>query len=106
MQKSMHCRAIGIILAGAGAMSLSAQTAPQFTRLPKASAIDSKIEATLRQFMKDKALQGTGVCSIPLISVPIPKNLEQMPILHPPAENIDNMPSVKLPAPPCDEEKR
>jgi len=38
--------------------------------------------------------------------VPVAKNVDQMPVLRPRAGSIDHMSSVKLPAPPCQEDKR
>jgi len=49
----------------------------------------------------------SNVCSIPLREVPVAKGVDRMPKLVPPAgeENIDHMPMVKLPAPPCSMEE-
>jgi len=126
----MYCRAMSMVAAGIWAMVLSAQTAPprfpglpQFTVMPQAPAVRPETESDLREFMKKywkvgkvhgigpEAVLGIGpentaVCSIPLLQVPPTKNVEQMPVLRPRADNIDNMPSVKLPAPPCEEDKR
>jgi hypothetical protein len=63
----------------------------------------------LREFMKKYSQQNrAAVCTIPLTEVPVAKNVEPMPSFRPSAapENIDRMPSVPLPAPPCKEEKR
>jgi hypothetical protein len=78
----------------------------QFTVVPQPPGIRLETEAALRQLLNGHGPAETGVCSIPLRVIAVPKNLEQMPVLRPPADKIDNMPLVKLPAPPCDEEKR
>jgi len=102
----MYSRVTIMIAAAFWAMALSAQTpplrfpgVPQFTVTPQAPLV-------LRQVLKVPSLEKAAVCSIPLLEVPVPKNLEQMPTLRPPADNIDHMPMVKLPAPPCEEDKR
>jgi len=94
-------------------MALSAQTPqwrfpgiPQFTVTPQAPVVRPKTKVVLRQLLNRDSPEETGVCSIPLLQVPVAENVELMPVLHPRADNIDNMPSVKLPAPPCQEEKR
>jgi hypothetical protein len=105
----MHTRAIRIIAAGIWAMALSAQTAPapfqvphrfpgvpQFTVTPREPLVP-------RQLLKNDPPEKTVVCSIPPLEVPLPNNVEQMPVLRPLAENIDNMP-VMVPAPPCQKE--
>jgi hypothetical protein len=74
---------------------------PQFTVAPRPAT-----ERVLRQFLKSYSPEETAVCSIPLRQVPVAKDVERMPALRPRADNIDHMPSVKLPAPPCEEEKR
>jgi hypothetical protein len=43
---------------------------------------------------KNYSLGEAIVCSIPLREVPVPKNLEPMPVRRPPADLIDNMPVV------------
>jgi hypothetical protein len=63
----------------------------------------------LREFMKKYSQQNrAAVCAIPLTEVPVAKDVSRMPSFRPSAEqeNIDRMPSVPLPAPPCKEEKR
>jgi hypothetical protein len=110
-------RVSSVLLAGIWATALSAQTppsffpapqrlpgVPQFTVMPQAPAIQT--DAALRELLKGYSPAETRVCAIPLRVVPVPKNLEQMPVLRPPTDKIDNMPAVKLPAPACDEEKR
>jgi hypothetical protein len=110
-------RVSSALMAGIWATALSAQTppsffpapqrlpgVPQFTEMPRAPAFQT--DATLRELLKGYSPGKTGVCSIPLRVAPVPKNLEQMPVMRPPADKIDSMPAVKLPAPPCDEEKR
>jgi hypothetical protein len=98
------------------AISISAQTppapfevprrspgVPQFFLTPQARA-SAETQAALRQFLKNNSLAQSTVCAIPLLEVLLPKNLEQMPVLRPPAGNIDNM-QVIVPAPPCPKEK-
>ncbi len=104
----MYSRIIPLFAAGMWALSLPAQTlpepwraVPQFTVPAPGKAIFSTLP--LRQFLNGH--QPLPVCSIPLIVIPIPKNLEQMPVLRSPAGKMDNMP-VMVPAPPCKEEKR
>jgi hypothetical protein len=100
-------RVSSVLLAGIWATALSAQTPPSFFPLavmPQATAVQT--DAALRQLLKGYSPAETRVCAIPLRVVPVPKNLEQMPVLRPPTDKIDNMPAVKLPAPACDEEKR
>ena len=87
----MYRRAMSMIAAGIWAMALSAQAPPA---------------AAARQ--ESCSPEEMAVCSIPLTEAHVTKNVERMPTLRPRAEpdNIDPMPSVKLPAPPCKEEKR
>lgn len=116
-----------IMTAGAWAGALSAQsTPPQGQNLtPQAPQAQPDNQRALRDFMKkygrlERLPQNfqvrlapellaraaePPVCSIPLLEVPVAKNLEKMPVLRPRAE-IDRMPLAKLPAPPCPEEKR
>jgi hypothetical protein len=109
----MYFRATSLILAGIGAMALSAQTppparspeAPQLIVAPQAPAIRAETERALRELLKKYSQGETGVCSIPLRAVAGSKDVERMPAIRP-DENIDRMPAVKLPAPPCEEEKR
>jgi len=112
----MYYRVTSMMAAGIWAMALSAQTpppqrfpgVPQFTVTPQAPLVRPEAEAALRQLLKGSSQGETAVCSIPLLEVPAAKNVERMPIFHPRAEpeNTDHMPLVKLPAPPCQEEKR
>jgi len=115
----MYYRLCSMLLAGVWATALSAQTpgplfpapqrlpgVPQFTVMPQAPGVRPETESALRQLLRSNSLAETGVCSIPLRVAPVPKNLEPMPVIRPPADKIDNMPSVKLPASPCEEEKR
>ncbi len=41
------------------------------------------------------------ICSIPLLEVPVSRNLERMPVVRPPAVDIDPLIQAKVPAPPC-----
>ena len=97
----MYRRAIGTIAAGIWAMAVSAQT-------PPAEAARQEAPRTLRQLLKSSSPEEAPVCSIPLLEARVTKDAERMPTFRPRAEpdNIDHMPSVKLPAPPCKEEKR
>jgi hypothetical protein len=111
----MYRRASSMIAAGIWAMALSAQTpplrfpgVPQFTVTPPPAAARQEATRALRQLLKSYSQEEAAMCSIPLLEAPVEKNAERMPVLRPRAEpdNIDDMPSVKLPAPPCKEEKR
>jgi hypothetical protein len=97
----MYRRAVGMIAAGIWAMALSAQA-------PPAAAARQEATRAMRQLLKSYSPEEMAVCSIPLTEARVTKNVERMPTLRPRAEpdNIDPMPSVKLPAPPCKEEKR
>jgi len=101
----MYRRAISIIAAGIGATALSAQ-APPVT--PPAVAARQQAAHMLRQIRNSNPQEQPAMCSIPLLEARVTKNLERMPTLRPPAgpDSIDHMPRVKLPAPPCQEEKR
>jgi hypothetical protein len=111
----MYRRAIGIVAAGIWATALSAQTpqlrlpgVPQFIVTPPARAASEEATRALRQLLKSSSPEEAPVCSIPLLEARVTKDAERMPTFRPRAEpdNIDHMPSVKLPAPPCKEEKR
>ena len=111
----MYRRAIGIVAAGIWATASSAQTppvrlpgVPQFILTPPARAAGEEAKRALRQVLKSYNQEEAPVCSIPLLEARVEKNAERMPALRPRADpdNIDHMPSVKLPAPPCQEEKR
>ena len=111
----MYYRVTSMMAAGIWAMALSAQTAPrrfpgvpQFTVMPRAPVVRPETEGGLRQLLKSYSREKTAVCSIPLLEVRVANNVERMPTIRPRAEpeNIDHMPMVKLPAPPCKEEKR
>jgi hypothetical protein len=109
----MYCRATSMIVAGISAMALSAQTppqrfpgVPQFSVTPHAPVVSPATDRALRQLLQSYSPEKTGVCSIPLLELAVAKNVEQIPTVRPRAESIDHMPTVKLPAPPCNEEKR
>ena len=95
-----------ILAAGVWASALSPQTTPP---PPVADAespmLRPETEPALRELMKKLGTQKTNVCSIPLLEVPISKNVERMPVFRPP-DNLERMPQVKVPAPPCKEDKR
>ncbi|MGO4879963.1 MAG: hypothetical protein ACLP59_03970 [Bryobacteraceae bacterium] len=118
----MYYRAAGILAACIWTLSLSAQTAsqpvpapqqlpplPQFTAPPQSDAkplppiLRANAEAALRKLLKNRDLVDTGICSIPLLAAKIPDNLEPMPVARPPANYVDRMATVQLPAPPCEE---
>jgi len=110
----MSSRATIVAAVGMWAMALSAQTpplllrfpgVPQFTAAPKAPVTRAKTVGVVRELGKYEPGE-TAVCSIPLREVPVANNVERMPVWRPPAEPIDHMPLVKLPAPPCQEDKR
>jgi hypothetical protein len=99
--------------AGVWAMALPAQTLPQqfpgmpqFTQTPKPRAVRPETARFPRQTLQLHVVEEPAVCSIALLEAPVTKNLEQMPVLRPRADNIDNMPLAKMPAPPCEEENR
>jgi len=110
----MYCRTLIVAGACIGAAALSAQTPPQlrfpgmpqFTVVPQAPPGRPKAQVVLRNLLKRDNQETAAVCSIPLLEVHVLQKLERMPFLRPPEGNIDNMPSVKVPAPPCQEEKR
>ena len=109
----MYRLATSMLAAGVWSLALSAQTAPpqrfpgvpQFTAAPPAPVVRPETERALRDLVKKYNPGETAVCSIPLLEVPVAKDVEQMPILLPSADNIDHI-SVKPPAPPCEENKR
>ena len=102
----MYCRATSMVAAGIWAMALSAQTPP-----PQAAVVRPETIRALRELVKSYNQGETAVCSIPLRAVPVAKDVERMPTFRPRADpedlaKMDHMPSVRLPAPPCEEEKR
>jgi len=104
----MYCRTTIAVAVSAWAMALSAQT-PAAT--PQAPVIRPETERTLRELVTKYSQEEMAVCSIPLLEVPVAKNVERMPTVRPRAypeglARIDRMPLVKPPAPPCQEEKR
>jgi hypothetical protein len=98
----MDCRATIVAAAGMCAAALSAQTP---AAAPQAPVIRPETERALREMVKKYSQGEAAVCAIPLREVPVAKNVERMPTI-PPGEHVDHMPSVKLPAPPCQEDKR
>jgi hypothetical protein len=99
-----------ILSAGIWAGTLSAQSVqPEPTIIPQAPAVRPEAKRARRQWMKKFGQRNeAAVCSIPLLQIPIPKDIDRMPYFRPRDEpdNIDRVPSVKVPAPPCKEEKR
>jgi hypothetical protein len=99
-----------ILIAGLWATSLSAQEAPS-TR-PGALPRPERVKAVLHGVLKPPAQpEEATACSIPLREVTVAKENDPMPKLPAPvtpdnSENVDHMPMVRLPAPPCQEEKR
>lgn len=61
----------------------------------------------LRQWKVPQGLnlmqQEAKVCAIPLTEVPVSKKLERMPVVRPPAVDIDPLIQAKVPAPPCNQ---
>jgi hypothetical protein len=115
----MYRLATSIVAAGACAMALPAQTAPQFVGppqkfprvaqfaiMPPAPAGRQGTVRAVRELGTKFDRAETAVCSIPLLEVPAAKNVEQMPTLRPHVENVSRIPSVKVPARPCNEERR
>jgi len=101
-------RATSILSAAGWAITLSAQEVqPKPAVLPEAPVLRPETERLLRQYLKKRSQPKPAVCSIPLVEVPIQKNVARMPNVLPPAppEEIDRM-QVEVPAPPCEEEKR
>jgi hypothetical protein len=93
--------ATGLMAASIWAATLSAQTAPP--------VVNPLTEAALRELVTKCSQGETAFCSIPLREVPVATFVEQMPVLQMRAGDVskmDKMPSVKLPAPPCQEDKR
>ena len=106
----MFWSATSILSAGVCAAALSAQTVqPEVSVIPQAPAVRPQTGRELRQWMKNFGQQNeAAVCSIPLLQVPIAKDVDRMPHFQPrdEPEGTDRMPLVKMPAPPCKEEKR
>jgi len=120
----MHFRTTSMLTAGIWVMALPAQV-PLVAPAPAAPAVRPQTKDALREFIKRygrlaqpeniRLTQGpqllapgqTGVCSIPLLQAKVTKETARMPVLRPrPADEVDHMPFVKLPAPPCGEELR
>ena len=100
-----------IVAAGLWAAAMPAQTAPPDISANLQPLARAKADAAARALMKQLNPTGSAVCSIPLREVPVKKDVDAMPQLLPPAgpdgpDPFDRMPFVKLPAPPCQEEKR
>jgi hypothetical protein len=89
----LHRGATVMVAAAIWTMALSAQTPPQ----PLTVTPQVPIE---RQLLKRLSLEAKPVCSIPLLVVPVAKNVEQMPVVRPRADDI-GMPVI-MPAPPCE----
>jgi hypothetical protein len=96
--------AVAILASGASALSSQAQTSPDwYQQFNVPLAPDTKIDNSLRKLLKSSV--GSKACSIPLLVVPVPKNLKEMPVINPRIDNLEPMP-VKTPAPVCEEAKR
>ena len=105
----MIWRAATMFSAAAFVTTLFGQTAPELpTVLPEPRTFRPEAQRALREYMKKYSQEKPGVCSIPLLEVPVSKNVAKMPNVLPPAPHDEavRMPSVKVPAPPCKEEKR
>ena len=109
----MFFRATILAAAGMRATALSAQTpppmplpdVPQFTVPPAVRVVNPETVA-MRKLLKMYSEEETGVCFIALLTVPVPENLGQMPVLRTRADNLELMPLAKMPAPPCKEDRR
>jgi hypothetical protein len=93
----MYCRATTIVAAGIWATALFAQ-AP-----PRVRAVRPE-EAAMRQLKMYRGGE-KGVCSSALRETPVPRNLEEMPVLRPRVDHLEPMPVAKMPAAPCKEDK-
>ena len=103
----MSWSATGVAAAWLWAMAASAQTPPPGNVAPPWPGARPDATQALRKFMKDNRLNivTTTVCSIPLIEVPVSKNVERMPVMRP-RKAAGTVRTVPLPAPPCKEEQR
>lgn len=104
----MFWRATSVGLAGLWAMAASAQTLPRLIVKPGAPIEYTETGRALRELVKNYRPDMSSVCSIPLTEVPVAKGvvrMDRMPILRP-RKQVEPMPFVPLPAPPCQEEKR
>jgi hypothetical protein len=106
----MYPQAIVLVAAGIWTMALSAQTpparfpgVPQFVVTPPLTVTPQVPRAP--QLLKRLSPQEKRVCSIPLLVVPVAKNVEQMPVVRPRADYIGGMPVI-MPAPPCEGDQR
>ena len=111
----MYLKATGLIAVALWASVLNAQAPPE-TRLPPAigHGADRAVEqllaqqtdqfATLRGMLTRMQPGPPAICSIRLLVVKPPKDLELMPVLAPPF--VERMPVARVPAPPCPEEIR
>jgi hypothetical protein len=97
----MHWTATSVVAAGLWAAS--AQTLPPVITMPPATT--NYVYMDWSKPLKDSRLESLHVCSIPLIEVPVAKTMKGMRILRP-SEQVDRMPLIPLPAPPCEENKR
>jgi hypothetical protein len=106
----MFWNAIRLLAVAVCAGAVSAQNGlQQLTEVPAAPALKPNVERMLRELMKKNGMKNEAtVCSIPLLEVRVSNNVDPMPNFKPRAEpdTIDNMPSLKVPAPPCKGEKR
>jgi len=109
----MHWRAIWIVVAGIWAMAAFAQSpAPAVNVAPPWTGASPDSTRALRELVKKYSQESreskTAACAIPLLEVPVAGSAIRIPTIRPRGEpeNIDRMPSVALPAPPCQEEKR
>ena len=103
----MSWRATGMAAAGLWAMAASAQIPPPGNAAPPWPGARKDATQALRKLMKGYRLNivTTPVCSIPLVEVPVSKNVERMPAMRP-SKDVGTMRFAPLPAPPCKEEKR
>jgi hypothetical protein len=106
----MASRVTSVLAAGIVVMAAPAQTPPQTNVAPPWPGLRPDTTRALRGYMKKQLTDHPGTmastCSIPLVKVPLPKEVEPMPTMRPSAgPELDRM-FVPLPAPPCKEEKR
>jgi len=99
----MRTCTIGILAAAAWVAALCGQELPAPKRLPEVK-LKPSLAIKMRDILQSASEPNNVRCAIRLLEVPVNKKVEPMPVERPPA-TIDNM-QVKVPAPPCPEEKR
>jgi len=102
----MSWKAICAVASWCWAMTAFAQAPP---RIPAAVQPPSATRAQERALTELAKRENPNVCAIPLTEVRVPEKSPPMPNFQPPAEpesDVDHMPFMPLPAPPCEGEKR